>query len=322
MIIGTGHYVPPRILTNHDLEKMVDTTDQWIVERTGIRERHIREADDQTSEFCYRASVQALEEAGLAPADLDLIIIGTVTGDMIFPSTAIFLQAKLGAHNAAALDICAACSGFLYSMILGDGMISSGKYRHVLALGAESLSLITNWEDRNTCILFGDGAGAVVMAPSDGKRGVLSSYLGADGRLAHLLWSPGGGTRQPYSHEMIDQKAQCIRMAGRETFLHAVKAMGDAAERALAAAGVKASEVDLLIPHQANLRIIDATARRLNLPKDKVYVNIDRFGNTSSASLPIALNEARRTGRLKPGMSCLMVVFGGGFTWASALVQF
>jgi 3-oxoacyl-[acyl-carrier-protein] synthase-3 len=322
MIVGTGHSVPARVLTNADLEKIVDTSNEWIVERTGIRERHIKEPGEKTSDFCYNAAVEALGEAGIAPQDLDLIIIGTVSGDMPTPSTAIFVQARLGALNAAALDVSAACSGFLYALSLADGLMAAGRYRRILVIGAECLSIMTNWEDRNTCVLFGDGAGAVVLAPSDGKHGVLSTYLGADGRLAELLWCPGGGSLFPASHETVDKKMHSLKMAGREVFLHAVKAMGESAERALAAANLKASDIDLLITHQANQRIIDATAKRLNLPKEKVYVNIDRFGNTSSASIPIALNEARRTGRLKPGMICLLVTFGGGFTWGSAAVQF
>jgi len=322
MIIGTGHSVPARILTNADLEKIVETTDEWIVERTGIRTRHVKEPGQKTSDFCYEAALQALADAGLDPSQLDLILIGTVSGDMPFPATAVFIQARLGAPQAAAMDISAACSGFLYALTVADAFIAAGHYKCVLAIGAESLTAITDWTDRNTCVLFGDGAGAVIMAPSDGRRGVLSTYLGADGRLAELLWMPGGGSLNPATHETVDRNLHNIKMAGREVFLHAVKAMGDAAERALEAAGLKPQDIDLLIPHQANLRIIEATGKRLNMPREKVYVNIDHFGNTSSASLPIALNEARRNGRLKPGMTCLMVVFGGGFTWASAVVQF
>jgi 3-oxoacyl-[acyl-carrier-protein] synthase-3 len=322
MIIGTGHSVPAHVLTNADLEKMVDTSNEWIIERTGIRERHIREPGEKTSDFCYNAAVEALNEAGMPPQDLDLIIIGTVSGDMPTPSTAVFVQARLGAVNAAALDVSAACSGFIYALALADGLMAAGRYRRILVIGAECLSAITNWEDRNTCVLFGDGAGAAVLVPSDGKHGILSTYLGSDGRLAELLWCPGGGSLFPATHETVDQKLHSLKMAGREVFLHAVKAMGDSAERALTAAGLKSGDIDLLFPHQANLRIIDATAKRLGIPKDKVYVNIDRFGNTSSGSIPIALNEARRIGRLKPGMTCLLVTFGGGFTWGSAVVQF
>jgi 3-oxoacyl-[acyl-carrier-protein] synthase-3 len=321
MIVGSGHYVPDRILTNADLEKIVDTSDQWIFERTGIRERHIRNSGETTSDFCYQAALQALEDAGMAPADLDLILIGTVTGDMPFPATATIVQAKLGARNAAAMDLSAACSGFLYGLALADAMITAGKSKNILVIGAETLSCITDWEDRNTCVLFGDGAGAVIVTPSDGKRGIVSTYLGADGRLTELLMCPGGGALHPATHETVDRGLHFLKMAGREVFLHAVKAMGDSAERALAAAHLTAEDIDLLIPHQANLRIIEATAKRLSLPREKVFVNIDRYGNTSSASIPIAFNEARRSGRLRPNMTCLMVVFGGGFTWASAVVK-
>ncbi|RJP74924.1 MAG: ketoacyl-ACP synthase III [Candidatus Zixiibacteriota bacterium] len=322
MFLGTGHRVPEKVLTNADLERIVDTTDQWIVERTGIRERHIKEPHEKTSDFCFAAAEEALAESGLKPADLDLIIIGTVSGDMPTPSTAIFVQARLGAFNAAAFDVSAACSGFLYALNVADAMIAAGRARYALVIGAECLSIITDWQDRNTCVLFGDGAGAAVLGPSDGRRGVLSTYVGGDGRLAELLWCPAGGSLMPASHETVDKRLHSLKMAGREVFLHAVKAMGESSERALAAAGLKSSDIDLLIPHQANLRIIEALAKRLSLPLSRVYVNIDRYGNTSSASVPIALNEARRSGRLQAGMNCLMVVFGGGFTWGSAAVKF
>ena len=321
-IIGTGHQVPDKVLTNFDLEKIVDTTNQWIVERTGIRERRIKSPEENTSDFCIGAAQQALQEAGLPPSNLDFIIVGTVSGDMRFPATAIFVQARLEAHQAAAMDISAACSGFIYGLIIADIMIAAGKYRNILVIGAESMSHMTDWEDRNTCVLFGDGAGAAIVTPSDGNCGILSSYMGSDGRLAHLLCSPGGGTVAPATHETVDQRKHYLKMAGREVFLHAVKAMSDSAKRALDEAGLRPEDVDLLIPHQANIRIMDATAKRIGIPREKVFINIDRFGNTSSASIPIALNEARRNGRLKPGMTCLMVVFGGGFTWASALVKF
>ncbi|MCX6639185.1 MAG: ketoacyl-ACP synthase III [bacterium] len=322
MIIGTGHYVPSRILTNADLEKIVDTSNDWIVERTGIHERHIKADDENTSDMCIKAGERALQQSGLTAKDLDMIIIGTVTGDMRFPATAIFVQSGLGAVNAAALDISAACSGFLYGLVLADGLIASGKYRYILVIGSESLTNMTNWEDRNTCVLFGDGAGAAVVTASDGTRGIISSYLGADGTLAKLLWAPGGGTANPISHEMIDKKLHLLHMAGKEVFLHAVKAMCDAALKALSLAEMSPDDIDLLIPHQANIRIIEATGKRLGIPKEKVYVNIDRFGNTSSASVPIAIDEARRNGILKPGMTCLTVVFGGGFTWASVVIKF
>jgi len=322
MIIATGHNVPEKILTNFDLEKMVDTTNQWIVERTGIRERHIKEPHQNTSDFCVAAALQALDEADMKASDLDLILLATVTGDMRFPATSIFVQARLGADNAAAMDLSAACSGFIFGLIIADAMISSGKYRNALVIGAESMTHMTDWSDRNTCVLFGDGAGAAIVTPSDGNRGLLGSYMGSDGNLAGLLCAPGGGTAAPLTHELLDQGGHYLKMAGREVFLHAVKAMSDSAQRALDDAGLSADDVDLLIPHQANIRIMDATAKRLGIPREKVFVNIDRYGNTSAASIPIALNEARRDGSIKPGSICLMVVFGGGFTWASAVVKF
>lgn len=322
MIIGTGHKVPDKVLTNFDLEKIVDTTDQWIVERTGIHERHIKTSEENTSDFCVDAALQALDDAGMTASDLDMIMIGTISGDMRFPATAVFVQSRLGANNAAAMDLSAACSGFLYGCIIADSMIAAGTYQHILVIGTESLSSITDWDDRNTCVLFGDGAGAAIIAPSNGNSGILSTYMGSDGNLANLLCCPGGGTLNPISHEMVDKGLHFLKMEGREVFLHAVKAMSDSANRALERAGLNADDIDLLIPHQANIRIMEATARRIGIPRHKVYVNIDRFGNTSAASIPIALNEARRNGQLKPGMTCLMVVFGGGFTWASAVVKF
>jgi len=321
MILGTGHSVPEKVLTNADLEKIVDTTNQWIVERTGIHERHIKSADENTSDLCVTAAQEAIEDAGLTPADIELILLGTVSGDMRFPATSVFIQSKLGAHQAAAMDISAACSGFVYGLSLADALVRAGSYKHILVIGAESLSLITNWKDRNTCVLFGDGAGAAVVGPSDGERGIYSTYLGSDGRLAELLCSPGGGTLAPPSLETLNNGAFYIHMAGREVFLHAVKAMSDSALAALKKAGMSSAEIDLLIPHQANIRIMEATAKRLGIPREKVFVNIDKYGNTSAASIPIALNEARKNGILQPGMTCLMVVFGGGFTWAAAVVK-
>ncbi len=322
MIVGTGHSAPEKVLTNFDLEKIVDTTNEWIIERTGIRERRIKSPEENTSDFCTEAARQALEEAGMAAADIDLIIIGTVSGDMRFPSTAIFVQAKLGAHNAAVFDIAAACSGFVYGLTLADAMIATGQYRNILVIGAESMTHMTDWEDRNSCVLFGDGAGAAVVIPSDGERGILSTYLGSDGRLAHLLYSAGGGTVAPATHETVDNRDHYLKMAGPEVFLHAIKAMSKSAQKALDRSGLTAEDIDMLIPHQANIRIIEGTAKRFGIPLERVMINIDRYGNTSSASIPIALNEARKSGRLKSGMNCLMVVFGGGFTWASAIVKF
>jgi 3-oxoacyl-[acyl-carrier-protein] synthase-3 len=322
MIIGTGHSVPDKVLTNFDLEKIVDTTDEWIVERTGIHERRIKSPEENTSDFCVKASQEALSEAGVDPAEIDLILVGTVTGDMRFPATAIFVQARLGAHNAAAMDFSGACSGFVYGLSIADQYITTGKFKHILVVGAEMMTHMTNWADRNTCVLFGDGAGAAVVAASDGERGILSTYMGSDGRLTHLLCCPGMGTVSPPSQEMLEKGDHYLYMAGREVFLHAVKAMGDSAQKALDETGLTGEDIDLLIPHQANIRIMEATAKRIGIPREKVMINIDKFGNTSAASIPIALNEARKNGRIQPGHKVLLVVFGGGFTWASSIIQF
>ena len=321
MITGTGHAVPERVLTNHDLAEMVDTSDEWIRTRTGIVERHIADEGKGTSDYAARAAKEALEEANLAPEELDLILFGTVTPDMYFPSAACFLQEKIGAVNAAALDISAACSGFLYGLTLAEGMIASGKYRNILVIGAELLSRITDWTDRATCVLFGDGAGAAVIQPSDGEKGILGSYIKSDGRLWQLLNMPGGGSLLPPARAKENTEPYYIKMEGREVFRHAVTLMGESSLRVLEEAEITGKDLDLFIPHQANLRIIQAIAKRLNVPDEKVYVNLDRYGNTSAASIPIALNEARRNGRIKPGNLILGVAFGAGFTWASVLFR-
>ncbi|HHS13298.1 MAG TPA: ketoacyl-ACP synthase III [bacterium] len=322
MILGTGSGIPEKIVTNQDLEKIVDTTDEWIRERSGIERRHILEEGKANSDLSIIAAEQALEDAGLKAKDLDVIIVGTVTPDSPFPSTACRVQAAIGAVKAAAFDISAACSGFLYGIKLADSMIRSGSARYVLVIGAEILTRITDWEDRGTCVLFGDGAGAAVLGPSDGTRGILSSYFKSDGRLAHLLHMEAGGSRYPATHETVDKRMHFIRMEGREVFKHAVRTMSDAATHALEQAGIHPDDLDFLITHQANIRIIEAISKRLKLPKDKVFINIQEYGNTSAASIPIALNQARREGALKDGFRCLLVAFGGGFTWGSALIQF
>ena len=321
MITGTGHAVPEKVLTNHDLAEMVDTSDEWIRTRTGIVERHIANDNEGTSDYAARAAKEALKEANLAPEDMDLILFGTVTPDMYFPSAACFLQEKIGAVNAAAMDISAACSGFLYGLTLAEGMIASGKYKNILVIGAELLSKITDWTDRATCVLFGDGAGAAVVQPSDGEKGIIGSYIKSDGRLWHLLNMPGGGSLLPPAQAKDDTSAYYIKMEGREVFRHAVTLMGEAAGRVLKEAGFTGEDLDLFIPHQANLRIIQAIAKRLNIPDEKVYVNLDKYGNTSAASIPIALNEARRNGRIKPGSVILGVAFGAGFTWSAVLFR-
>ena len=322
MILGTGAAVPEKVVTNADLVKIVDTTDEWIRERSGIERRHVLEEGKANSDLAVIAAERALKDAGVAAIDLDYIICGTVTPDTIFPSNACHIQAKLGATNAAAFDISAACSGFLYGLSISDHIMHGSQNKRILVIGSEMLTRITDWEDRSTCVLFGDGSGAAVLGPSDGTKGLLSTYLKSDGRLGHLLHMPGGGSANPASHETVDQRMHYIKMAGREVFKHAVKAMADAALHSLDLAGCKHEDIDLLIPHQANIRIINAIAKRLKLPKEKVFVNIQEYGNTSSASIPIALDQARKEGLLKNGSKCLLVAFGGGFTWGSCMVQF
>lgn len=321
-LVGTGKYVPKNVLTNADLEKMVDTSDAWIRERTGIRERHIATADETLACMGKFACEQVLEQVGLEAADIDVIIVATASPDHLLPSQACDLQATLGAKNAAAFDVEAACSGFLYALSVAEGMLVTEQAKHVLVVGAERLSTITDYQDRATCILFGDGVGAtLVRAAQNGDRGILASYLKTDGSLRDLLYRPGGGAVQPPSEELLNDRTYYIRMAGRETFKHAVRSMADACDQALARAGMTADEVDVLIPHQANLRIIEATAKHAGIPLEKVFVNIDRYGNTSAASIPIALDEGVREGRIGPGSNVLMVAFGGGFTWGSTLVR-
>jgi 3-oxoacyl-[acyl-carrier-protein] synthase-3 len=321
-LVGTGKHVPTNILTNADLEKMVDTSNEWIQERTGIRERHIATAEETLACMGKYACEQVLEVAGLDVLDVDTIIVATASPDHLLPSQACDLQATMGAKNAAAFDVQAACSGFLYGLTVAEGMVASGQATNVLVAGAERLSTITNYQDRTTCILFGDGVGATLVRPTqDGDRGILASYLKTDGTLRELLYRPGGGAIQPPSEEMINDRTYYIRMAGRETFKHAVRKMADACGQVLARAGLSSEDVDWLIPHQANLRIIEATAKHAGIPAEKAFVNIDRYGNTSAASIPIALDEGVRDGRIKKGDNILMVAFGGGFTWGSTLVR-
>lgn len=321
-LVGTGRYTPSRVLTNADLEKMVDTSDEWIRERTGIRERRIAERHETVAYMSKMAAEQVLEAAGIGPEEIDAIVLGTASPDRLLPATACDLQAILGAKNAAAFDIQAACSGFIYGLSVAEGMIVSGMAENVLVVGAERLSTITDYRDRSTCILFGDGAGAtLVRRATDGRRGILSGYLKSDGTLAELLYRPGGGGCHPPDEQMLADRSYYIKMAGREVFKSAVRSMADACDRALERAGLTSDEIDLLIPHQANIRIIEATAKHAGVPMDKVYVNIDRYGNTSAASIPIALDECVRCGRIKEGMTILLVAFGGGFTWASMVIR-
>ena len=320
-IVGTGSAVPEGILTNRDFEKIVETNDEWIVSRSGIRERHVTDDQTATSDLASLAARRALEEAKISPEELDLIMVATATPDMVFPSTACLLQDILGAKNAAHMDLMAACSGFVYGLSIGDAIISSGRYRTILVIGAETLTKITDYQDRGTCVLFGDAAGAVILRPTQEDRGVLETYLGGNGSLWRLLYMPAGGSRMPASHETVDKRLHTIKMSGNEVFKAAVKAMGDAALKVLQQAGLTAQDVDLMIPHQANIRIIRATAKRIHLPIERVYINIERYGNTSAASIPLALDEARKKGLGKRGDIWLLVAFGGGFTWGSALIR-
>lgn len=320
-VVGTGSAVPEKVLTNFDLEKTVDTTDEWITTRTGIKERRIAADDEYTSVFATRAAENALEMAGLTPMDLDLIIVATVTPDFPFPSTACLVQNNLKATKAAAFDISAACSGFLYGITVANSLIQSGMAKRALVIGAETLTRITDWTDRNSCVLFGDGAGAVILEAREGENGILAARIHSDGSYWELLHQPACGSRNPVSARVIDEKLAFIKMQGNEVFKLAVRAMEDAANEALAVMGFQTADVDLFIPHQANKRIIDAIGKRLGLEKDRVYVNLDRFGNTSAASIPLALDEANRSGRLKEGNIILLDSFGGGLTWASVLFR-
>ena len=320
-IISTGSYLPEKTLTNLDLEKMVETSDQWITERTGIKERRIVNGNQAASDLAYEASKVAIERAGRKAEDIDLIITATITGDMPFPSTACILQDKLGAKNAAAFDVNAACSGFLYSLYIADGFIRSGMHKRILAVGTEVLSTITDWEDRTTCVLFGDGAGAVIVEPTEEDRGIISMSINSDGSYWELLHMPAGGSKLPASRKSVDKKLHCIKMKGNETFKLAIRTLEDLVLKLLEENKLVPSQLSLLIPHQANLRIIQATADRLGLPMDKFLINIDKYGNTSAASIPIALDEAVTTGRVKDGDYILLEAFGGGLTWASALIK-
>jgi 3-oxoacyl-[acyl-carrier-protein] synthase-3 len=321
-IIGTGSFAPAKVLTNFDLEKMVETSDEWIRTRTGISERRVSAEDEATSDLAYQASLHALEAASLDPADLDMILVATITPDMFFPSTACILQERLHARRSGAMDISAACSGFIYGLAVVDGLLRLGAMRTVLLVGAETLTKIVNWKDRNTCVLFGDGAGAVVLRADEGERGILSTHLFADGGKGPLLMLPGGGSRNPMSQRVLDEGLGLIHMAnGNEVFKVAVRAMEDAALTALKHNNLEVGDVDLLIPHQANLRIISAVGQRLGLSEEKVCVNVQKFGNTSAASIPLALDEAVRAGRVKAGDLILLCAFGGGLTWGSAVIR-
>ncbi|MDF2772534.1 MAG: 3-oxoacyl-[acyl-carrier-protein] synthase 3 [Geminicoccaceae bacterium] len=322
-LAGTGRAAPAKVLTNHDFAALgLETSHEWIVERTGISERHIAGEGESTCSLAADAARTAMQRAHVHAGELDVIILTTATPDRLLPATAVDLQAALGATRAAAFDVSAACSGFLYGLQIAEGLISSGAHETALVVSAEKMSAIVDWQDRSTCVLFGDGAGAAVVQRSKHGKGILSSFIRSDGTLAELLYRPGGGAMVPFSESVLGERSHYVKMAGREVFKHAVRSMSEAADRALDAARLTASDIDLMIPHQANVRIIEATAKHANIPLDKVYVNVDRYGNTSSASIPIALDEAIDCGRIKEGSTVLMVAFGAGFTWASTVVRF
>ena len=320
-IIGTGSNAPQKVLTNKDLESLVDTNDEWIITRTGIKERHIAVNGEATSKFAYQASCNALEMAGVSPDEIDMIIVGTVTPDMSTPSVACIVQDMLKASRASAFDISAGCTGFIYSLSIADNCIKAGMCEKVLVIGAETLSKITDYQDRSTCIIFADGAGAAVMAKGNGEQGILSTHLFSDGSYGNLLYMPGGGSALPSSNETIKNREHYLKMDGNKVFKIAVKSLEEAALTALSHNRLTKASVDLLIPHQANSRIIEAIAKRLNLPPEKVFSNIDKFGNTSAASVPIALDDANRQNRIKENDLILLDAFGAGFTWGSALLR-
>jgi 3-oxoacyl-[acyl-carrier-protein] synthase-3 len=320
-IIGVGAYAPKRILTNHDLEKMVETSDEWIVQRTGIHERHIADEAEASSDLGLRAAQQALDRASVLPEEIDLIVVGTTSGDMAFPSTGNILQHQLGCRNAGSMDLYAACSGSIYSLSVGAQYVQTGKYRTVLCVGAECLSRITDYTDRGTCILLADAAGAVVLRPSEEEAGILDTDLYSDGRYGDLLFQPAGGSRNPATHETVDHRLHFAKMKGNEVFKVAVRMFEDCARRILDRNGFTAEDIDVFVPHQANLRIIEAAVKRLKLPMERVIVNVDRYGNTGAASVYVALEEALAARRIRSGDLVLLAAFGGGFTWGAALVR-
>jgi 3-oxoacyl-[acyl-carrier-protein] synthase-3 len=321
-ILGTGAYAPERVLTNHELEKLVDTSDQWITERTGIKQRHIAREDETASDMAVVAARRALEMAGLSATDLDMIIVGTISGDLPMPACAVFVQQKLGAGPIPSFDVSAACAGFLYSMSIADQFIRSGLHKNILIVGVELLSRVIDWQDRTTCVLFGDGAGAAVLGPAVGDgRGVLSTKLYTDANLAESLCIPAGGSKEPITVESLKARRDKVHMVGQDIFKIAVKNLSSASRSALVDAKMDADSVRWVVPHQANLRIITQVALRLDIPMERFVLNIDRYGNTSSASIPLALDEAFRDGRIKAGDTVLMCALGAGISWGSALVR-
>lgn len=320
LILGTGAYVPKRVLTNADLERMVETSDTWVVERTGIRERRVVEPGQACSDLAVEAAQRALMAADVAPSEIDLILLATCTGDSPLPSTACLIQHRLGAKRAAACDISAACCGFIYALAIADAYVKNGM-RRVLVIGSEVMSAITDWTDRNTCVLFGDGAGAVVVGQGTEGSGILSTHLHANGGLSDMIQVPGGGSREPASKQVLEEKRCFIKMKGNETFKIAVKSMEEATKEALDANKLTMDDIDLFIPHQANMRILNAVSQRLGLAREKLMINLDRFGNTSAASIPLALDQAVQEGRIHKGSVVLLAAFGAGLTWASAVVR-
>jgi 3-oxoacyl-[acyl-carrier-protein] synthase-3 len=321
-LLSTGSAVPARVMTNYDFAAIgIETSHEWVMERTGIAERHIANDSETTANLGAGAARIAMERAGVQPGEVDVLILSTATPDRLLPATAVDIQAELGATRAAAFDLSAACSGWLYALTVGEGLIQAGSAETVLVIGSEKMSSIVDWTDRGTCVLFGDGAGATVLKRSTKGRGILSAYMRSDGTLAELLFRPHGGATVPMSPKVLEDRTHLVKMAGREVFKHAVRSMSDAADRALDGARLTGSDIDLMIPHQANVRIIEATAKHAGIPMDKVYVNVDRYGNTSSASIPISLDEAIESGRVKEGSTVLLAAFGAGFTWASMVIR-
>lgn len=322
MIKSTGAYVPANIVSNHDIEKLVDTSDEWIISRTGIKNRRIAVNGQATSDMAYEAAKMALERAGMTPDEIELIIVGTITPDMFFPSTGCFVQNKLGAKNAVAMDVNAACSGYIFSLVIASRFLESGTYANALIIGAEKLSSIIDWEDRSTCVLFADGAGASVIVPSSGPSKLLAFDLGTDGGYEKLLFIPGGGSKNPATKETVESRMHYIKMNGNTVFKIAVNKMRETLNKSIKAAGITTDDITLLIPHQANLRIIEALREYLDLPREKVFVNIDKYGNTSAASIGIALDEACEMGLINRGDIIAFAAFGGGLTWGSAIIRY
>jgi len=322
VILGTGSYLPEQVMTNEDWSKRVETSDQWITERTGIKERHFAAPGQATSDLVVEAAKRAIHDAKIDKHQLDLIIVGTISPDNAYPSTANWVQKKLKLKPIPSFDISAACSGFLFGLIVADSLIKTGVIKTALVAGAEIMSRIMNWEDRNTCVLFGDGAGAAVLGSSKENKGILSTYWGADGNLGDLLMQPAGGSAMPATVETVEKKLHCVQMKGNEVFKHAVLRMQEAASKSLESAKLSGSDVDLFIPHQANIRIIEATIKRAGIPPEKTFINIAKTANISAATIPIALDEAKRQGRIQPGHIVLMSAFGAGFTWAGVVVRF